>query len=981
MAAGCGQPDAMTDDMSETPTPVDGNPNTSPVSILMVDDNAGKRLALKAILAPLGYSIVEADSGVAALRCVSASDFAVILLDVRMPMMNGVETAAMIRQRRQSEVTPIIFITAHADDEVIDSDRYAQGAVDFIVAPVAPEELRAKVSVFANLFLRAQDIAAKASAVQASADQLRLLTEAAPVGIFQTDADNRYVYTNPRWSEITGVSAADAAGQPFETVVRPDQRGELTDVLAGDITQASEICHRFELRRGDESVRVVLVTSRSVPDSGGGLAGRIGTLADVTAEAGAEAAMSDARDEATEASRMKSDFLANMSHEIRTPMNGVIGMTDLLLETTLDDRQRDYALTVRNSGEALLAIINDILDFSKVEAGKLDIEDVDFSVRTIVEDVADLLAGPAHAKGLDLITVVDDTVSAAVTGDPGRVRQVLTNLIGNALKFTHSGEVVVRVTESRVPDDEVDVDVIGDRSPVAAAEMAVAPNTLVRFEVADTGDGIAAEKLELIFAPFVQADTSTSRRYGGTGLGLAISRQLIDLMGGTCGVTSALGVGSTFWFTIRVRAHRGRHQYDGPSTDPELAGIKALIVSDRATQRSVLSDYLTGWGMTVTTSESGPAALGVLRTAATVGQPFDVALLDWSMPGMDGPELKNAIVVDPALTARLVLLTSFGHERDLDNANQSGVCVSVSKPVHREGLRVGLRVAMGLQKAEVTPTPVTTRAASPGESASGRVLLAEDNLINQKVVVAILTNAGYEVDSVLNGAAAVAAVAARPYDAILMDCQMPELSGYEATAAIRALNSSGRLTPIIAMTAGARPEDRQRCLAGGMDSYLSKPVSKDTLLSLVARFVRNGLAGSSWRVDAVGSDQPVIDEDLLAELRLLGERNDPDFLADVVGQFVADTEPLIAELHVALISNHTTAIARIAHSVKGSSDQLGGRRLAASCSRLETMALTGSLTEGKVSVKQLELDYQELCRALARQLWAPDRQETGGHRA
>ena len=526
----------------------------SRVPILLVDDNPAKRLALKAVLLPLGYSIVEADSGLAALRCVMAQDFAVILLDVRMPDMDGFETAALIRQRQRSEMTPIIFITAHRKDELGHEDLYAQGAVDFIFAPVPPNELRAKVSVFANLFIRAEELAAQAREVQASADQLRLLTDAAPIGIFQTDAENRYVYTNPRWSEITGIAAGEAAGKTWATIIGSEPRSSLIADLSDPGVPSGELSHRIEILVPGSLSRIALVTSKSIPDNDGGSAGWVGTLADITAEAGAEAAMADARDKATEASRLKSDFLANMSHEIRTPMNGVIGMTDLLLETDLDARQRDYAQTVRNSGEALLTIINDILDFSKVEAGKLEIEDIEFDLRTIVDDVVDLLRGSAQAKRLDLVAAIDDSVPATGNGDPGRVRQVLTNLIGNAIKFTQTGEIVVRVTENECVGDD----------------------TVVRFEVSDTGDGIAPDKLDLVFQPFVQADTSTSRKYGGTGLGLAISGQLVALMGGDCGVSSRLGEGSDFWFTIRSQG--------GPaSTTAELlpsGAVAAPIVDD-----------------------------------------------------------------------------------------------------------------------------------------------------------------------------------------------------------------------------------------------------------------------------------------------------------------------------------------------------------------------------------------------------------------
>jgi PAS domain S-box-containing protein len=791
------------------------------VPILVVDDNAGKRLALKAVLSPLGYSIVEADSGSAALRCVMAQDFAVILLDVRMPDMDGFETAALIRQRVQSEMTPIIFITAYASDEIVNADHYAEGAVDFIFAPIPPNELRAKASVFANLFIKAQGLATEARGVQESADRLRLLADGAPVGIFQTDAENRYVYTNARWAEITGIATDRAAGRKWDTIMGRDESARLaTELPDGEIDRAA-LCHRFEIRPPGSATRKVLITSKPIPDGDGGVEGWIGTLADVTAEAGAEAAMSHARDEANEASRLKSDFLTNMSHEIRTPMNGVIGMTDLLLETDLDARQRDYAQTVRNSGEALLTIINDILDFSKVEAGKFDIEDVEFNLRNIVEDVVDLLAGPAQAKGLELVSVIKSSVPAVVSGDPGRVRQVLTNLIGNAIKFTQAGEIVVRVSEAEL----------------------VGADTVVRFEVSDTGDGIAPDKLEKVFQPFVQSDTSTSRKYGGTGLGLAISSQLVGLMGGDCGVTSRLGAGSDFWFTIRAHAEAGEATDGLLPPDAELAGVTALIVDDSATQRSVLCEYLADWGMTVETAESGRAALATLRAATAQGRPFAVALLDRSMPEMDGLEVNDAIVGDPALIARVVLMINLGEEDDLGDAAESGVRASLSKPVHREELRTCLRVALGLQVADVGPADKRPPHPSlSGQPELGRLLLAEDNLINRKVAIAMLSSGGYRVDTVFDGAAAVQAAAAHRYDAILMDCQMPEMNGYEATAAIRAQEGSDRHTPIIAMTAGARQEDRERCLAEGMDSYMAKPVSKEALLALVARSVTGGRA-------------------------------------------------------------------------------------------------------------------------------------------
>jgi PAS domain S-box-containing protein len=654
---------------------------------LVVDDNPAKRLAIRAVLAPLGYHIVEADSGVIGLRCVTSQDFAVILLDVRMPVMDGFETAALIRMRKESELTPIIFITAQASDEIVTTNRYAQGAVDFITAPIQPDELRAKVSFFAGQFLKAETLASQAREVQASADHLRLLTEAAPIGIFQTDAENRYVYTNPRWSQITGLSSDEALGQRWDVIIADEHRSQGSPNISDEPATETEFSQRFEIAVPGQASRMVLVTSRSIQDSSGTTSGWLGTLADITAVAEAEAAMADARDQATEASRLKSDFLANMSHEIRTPMNGVIGMTDLLLETDLDVVQRDYALTVRNSGEALLTVINDILDFSKIETGKLEIEEIEFNVETVLHDVTNILNVSAHTKGLDLAAVIEESVPARVSGDPGRVRQVLTNLIGNAIKFTHNGGVAIRVT---------------------AAEEARS-KTVLLFEVSDTGVGIAPDKLTMIFEPFSQADTTTSRRFGGTGLGLAISGQLVALMGGDVGVQSQPGTGSTFWFTVSVHA---RVEEAPPS---------------------------------------GPARTGTTHAGADSGPDVHV----------------------------------------------------------------------------------------PGDSEPGTLLLAEDNPINQKVAVLMLAGAGYLVDTVSTGRQAVVAADARAYDAILMDCQMPDLNGYEATAAIRAQEGAARHTPIIALTAGARHEDRDRCLAEGMDFYLSKPFNKDTLLDVVRQSLKS----------------------------------------------------------------------------------------------------------------------------------------------
>jgi two-component system sensor histidine kinase/response regulator len=837
----------------------------------------------------------------------------------------------LLRQRQQSQMTPIIFVTAYATDEIDDADRYAEGAVDFISAPIVPDELRAKVSAFGNIFHNAEMLAARASEVQASADQLRLLTEAAPIGIFRTDADNRYVYTNPRWSEITDVSAEAALGQMWETIL--GEETERTELSHGQ----SELSCRFELPAGRGGPRIVLVTSKAIPAGDHGPGGWVGTLADVTAEAGAEVAMSEARDAATAASRLKSDFLANMSHEIRTPMNGVIGMSDLLLETDLDVRQRDYAQTVRDSAEALMTIINDILDFSKVEAGMLKLEHVEFCPRGIVEDVVHLLAGSAQAKSLNLVPVIARSVPSVVIGDPGRVRQILTNLIGNAIKFTPTGEVVVRITE---PEH-------------------VGAEDVIRFEVSDTGVGIAADKLASIFQPFVQADTSTSRKYGGTGLGLAISSQLIALMSGDCGVSSRPGAGSHFWFTIRVKTVPGSVTHELPATDPDLAGVAALVIDDSECQREALCDYLTDWGMTVATPASQEAAARALREAAIDDGPFDVVLTDRPVTAghppagaEDDSPATGAVTDDGGFGVPIVLMAGAGTDPTL--AGTAPANVSLSKPIHKEDLHKCLLVALGVPGADgSTDEAAAMRPPLSSAAITGRLLLAEDNLINQKVVLAMLSGAGYQVDTVLDGAAAVEAATARHYDAILMDCQMPEMNGYEATAAIRAREASHAHTPIIALTAGAGHEERDRCLSEGMDAYLSKPVNKVALVALVGQWAKLGSGpsrrlreteqasgGSSMAGDAGGE---LIDRAVIAQLEDLEGAGLPGLLT----LFFDEAGRLLSELGEAVERGDALAVGRAAHELKGSSATVGAAGVAHIAAALETAARANDLSAGE----------------------------------
>ncbi len=825
------------------------------------------------------------------------------------------------------------------------------------------------------LDITAQQLALDAA--QRSERRLRIIMNQIPVTVSYIDASLTYRYINHAQEQWLGKSEAEVAGRGIQDLVDPKVWADIEPNLRLALTGQTV---PLERKRSDKHGNSVWHSGCHAPDinDDGTVVGVYTVFFDITQRASAELALRQreaelllAKESAENASRAKSEFLANMSHEIRTPMNGVLGLTELLLETKLDEQQRPFVETVRSSGESLLSILNDILDFSKIEAGKLETEALDFDLYQAVEDVVQLMAPRAHVKKLELACRIDERLPAAVRGDPFRLRQVLTNLIGNAVKFTDAGEVLIDVQQQDA-------------------------GTL-RVNVRDTGIGISAEARTRLFTAFAQADGSTTRRFGGTGLGLAICRSLVELMGGQIGVDSREAdgsgavSGSNFWFTLPLVVAQSLPPVPHPGG---LAGKRVLVVDDNATNRDILERHTQGGGMRCATAEHGLDALVQLRAAVSEGDPFDVALVDMKMPVMDGIELATAMQADPLLRdVRLILVTSLHSQDELARARAAGITGYLSKPVRRQELFRALSQANG----EVASQAEQGQSQASLPKIRARVLMAEDNGVNQVVARNMLKAMGCEFDIVPNGEEAWRAVQRGGYDIVLMDCQMPVMDGYDATRAIRqweaeqsAQGGQHPRIPIVALTANALVGDAETCLAAGMNDHLAKPYSRKQLTSVVARWVPPHLVEcaadcAAAQTPAVASAPPVaaaaampeqglysdvqLDQKALSNIRSLDD--DGAVLVEVIQMYLDEVPQQLRAMAHAVAAGQGADLGRVAHALKSASLNVGAKSLGDLCKDVERLGKANDISSAAPLVSAIQAQYERLKPLLVAEMGVP----------
>lgn len=783
------------------------------------------------------------------------------------------------------------------------------------------------------------------------------LIENSPAAVVLLENDQSIMHCNPAFESLYGYRCADIIGQDIDAIITTEETKEEAKLLTKNVME-SRVQTISKRKRKDGSLVDVEVFGVPV-FVGEERAGALAIYHDIST-------LVDARQAAEEANRSKSEFLANMSHEIRTPMNGVIGMLDIALDTPLNPEQKEYLTIALQSAEALLTLLNDILDYSKIEAKKLEIETIDFELRNTIEGVAYTLANRAEEKGLELAALVPPNLPTDLIGDPSRLRQILVNLTGNAIKFTQEGEVIIRA--EAVDESEEDVK--------------------IHFSVQDTGIGIPADRLEAVFERFIQADGSTTRKFGGTGLGLAISQNLVEAMGGELSVESEYGKGSTFSFTLGFRK-QAQKEGEAPPHITDLHGLKILIIDDNTTNRIILQKMVEGFGANSLTVSSGSEGLDALKKAREEGKLFDLVLLDMQMPEMDGEQTARAIFSDPRKkTLSVVVLTSMGKRGDAKRLEELGCAGYLLKPIKQKMLFEALVTIINEKKNKPQGTGrlITRHIVAEKKHQGKTLLLAEDNSVNQKVAVALLQKAGYSVEVVGDGQAALDRIKQKDYGIILMDVQMPVMDGLEASHNIREWEAGKRHVPIIAMTAHAMKGDRERCLEAGMDDYISKPLDKRSLFAAIERWLH---ANAAEKVEDMPDAPPFVDAEestteVLAEkaptprsqasagfrinsippLNIASAlpRFDDDraFFAEMAQDFLSHLPARIDEMRNCFQIADSVGLCRAAHNMKGMAATFSAKHLTELADTLEKESGAGELYQAEALIGEIEMETKKI---------------------